>query len=103
MGNEFVRTSRVGKRYAILFSGTGDPWTLNDLEFCWRMLTVSYGFDRNDIQVLYFSNKLETNDLNNPATFFPGARPNDPYGIRIDKPGTAAEFHNACLALQQLV
>lgn len=105
MGNQFRDTSRTGKRYAILFSGTADPWTLNDLEFCWRLLTdpSSYNVDPNDIRVLYFSGKLETNDANRPATFFPSATPSDRYRIRVDKPGTAAEFSNACLALSPLL
>ena len=89
----------MGSKHAILFSGTGDPWTLNDLEFCWRLLRDKYEVPAGNIQVLYFSKQRETNNPSRPATSFPSARANDPYRLGITGRGTTEEFSDACQAL----
>src|SRR5690242_3297320 len=99
MGNVFHDAARSGERYAILFAGTGDPATLNDLEFCWRMLTGPYEFAPGNIQVLYFSGRRETNDPDRPASVYPGPLGNDAYSIRVDRQATASDFAAACLGL----
>jgi hypothetical protein len=98
MANKTIDLARTGKRYAILFAGTGERWTLNDLENCYRMLVKHYGFDPRDISVFYFDGNLGTNDRQ-PTNFWPDETTRDPYQIKIDGAGTAANFNGACAAL----
>jgi hypothetical protein len=44
------------ERYAILFSGSSERRHLNDLEYCYRMLTTRYQFKAANICVLNFDN-----------------------------------------------
>lgn len=52
----------VRERYAILFSGSSDRRHLNDLEYCYRMLTRRYQFKPGNICVLNFDNTRKVKD-----------------------------------------
>lgn len=98
MGNATFDPGRVGKRYALLFAGTGDRWTLNDLEYCYRTLVQHYAFKPGDVTVLYFDGHIGTN-TSEPTTFWPNETPPDRYQIVINKPGTVGNFTAAWVAL----
>jgi Peptidase C13 family len=91
---------RRGKRYAILVSG-GNSYRrqLNDLEFCYRMLTEHYGFASDDVAVLYFHGARTVGDGPRPD-FYPDEGTNDPYRIKIDGKGKRSAFKDACTALK---
>jgi len=91
--------NRTGKRYAILYAGTGNLCTLNDLEYCYRMLIGYYQFANTDVFVYYYSGQVETDDPANPATFWPSATTNDTYKMVINGAGTAENFRNCCIGL----
>jgi hypothetical protein len=105
--NKFFDSTRSGKRYAILYAGTGDLCTLNDLEYCYRLLTGpdpnGYGFLKTDVSVYYYSGRPETDDPANPATCFPNATTGDNYTIVINGAGNAGNFHDACARLADIL
>lgn len=103
MTNGIIDPARTGKRYAILFAGTGDRWTLNDLENCYRMLIKHYEFDPGDVWVFYFDGKIGTNKPAESTRHWPDETSRDKYQIKIDGAGTAANFHAACTELDLLL
>lgn len=100
MANGTIDPARTGKRYAILFAGTGDRWTLNDLENCYRMLVQHYQFHPNDVSIFYFDGNLGTSDRQ-PTNFWPTETARDAYQIKanLNGAGTAVNFRSACAAL----
>lgn len=91
------------QRYAILFSGKSDRAHLNDLEYCYRMLTGQYGFLPANIFVLC-SDKTMSLPRGRSATnwpdenFGPDAVNNEPYQIkpRFFGMGDQLGFQSAC-------
>jgi len=75
---------------------------LNDLEFCYRMLTDHYAFAPEDIAVCYFHGKLEVG-VDPQPTSYPDEGTDEPYEItaRIttDRKGTGAAVGAALRAL----
>jgi hypothetical protein len=99
----YIDENRTAKRYAILYSGTGDLCTLNDLEYCYRLLAGPYQFKKPDIFVYYYNGNPESNDPANPATYWPDATTGDNYTLAINGGGTAKNFHDACESLASVV
>ena len=91
------------ERYAILFSGKSDRRHLNDLEYCYRMLTVGYGFLPAKIFVVC-SNMTMSLSRRKFATNWPeenfgvDAVNNDPYLMtaRFFGMGDQTGFQSAC-------
>jgi|KBSSwiStaDraftv2_1062776.scaffolds.fasta_scaffold04718_3 hypothetical protein len=91
------------QRFAILFSGTSDRYHLNDLEYCYRMLTGQYGFAAANIFVLCSDMTMSLprgrSALNWPdENFGPGPVNNEPYQMkaRFFAKGDRDGFKNAC-------
>lgn len=84
-----------GERYALLFAGFTMNRHLNDLEFCYRMLTDHWGFSPANIYVYSFDGTLNTVDPSWTGTVGPPASwPGDgtPFQITINGPGTPASL-----------
>lgn len=74
------------ERYAILFSGSSDRRHLNDLEYCYRMLTKRYEFKPANICVLNFDNTRSIN-VGGVANNWPAETNSpDPYQIPVPPP-----------------
>jgi len=80
------------ERHAILFAGTGDPWTLNDLEYCYKLL-IHFGFKTTNIHVLYHDGNPQSNN--------PSLEVWSPHTIPINGAGTRQNFQAACTHIQQ--
>ena len=96
-------SSSAGQRYAILFAGAGLRRVLNDLEYCYRMLTDYYGFARANVRVLYFDGGLHLDSPTLSATHWPSETDRDPYRIAIDGPGTRTAFQGECARLASVL
>ena len=101
-----ITESATRNRYAILFSGASNRRHLNDLEYCYRMLTDRYGFLPDAIQVLHFDGTLSFTEAE-PATNWPmenadlAPEDRDPYRIRISGKGDGDGFRDACERLAE--
>jgi hypothetical protein len=71
------------ERYAILFSGSSDRRHLNDLEYCYRMLTERYGFNRANICVLNRDNTRKLRDGTFALNWPQESDPPDQYKIPV--------------------
>jgi hypothetical protein len=71
------------ERYAILFSGSSDRRHLNDLEYCYRMLTERYGFNPANICVLNRDNTRKIRDGSVAMNWPEESGPIDAYKIAV--------------------
>lgn len=71
------------ERYAILFSGSSERRHLNDLEYCYRMLTTRYQFKAANICVLNFDNTRSLKDGGVANNWPDETSASDPYQIPI--------------------
>ncbi|MFW9866512.1 MAG: C13 family peptidase [Candidatus Thorarchaeota archaeon] len=81
-----------GNRYAILFSGMSNNRHTNDLEFLYRTLTVTYGFDESNIYVLNYDGEINYQGASDPIGNWPGD--NTPYQMSVYGPGSRAALDN---------
>jgi len=75
---------KLGVRYAILYAGMSNKRHLNDMEFLYRVLIDTYGFDADNIYALSYDGTLNTQD--GVQSKWPGD--NTDYRIRITDEGT---------------
>ena len=71
------------ERYAILFSGSSDRRHLNDLEYCYRMLTEHYHFNRANVCVLNRDNTRRVRDGTFAINWPEESEPIDKYRIPV--------------------
>jgi hypothetical protein len=94
-------TSVAGTCHAILFGGSGTRRTLNDLEYCYRML-IERGFNPANIHVLYHDGSpkrhVEDGEL---ATEWPDQGDQSAYTIVINGRATRAKFKSVCMEIDQ--
>lgn len=88
-------------RRAVLFAGAGDRDTLNDVEYCYRMLVQHYYFAPEDVRVLYFNGALEIGDGSKPGSWPDGGGTNT-YSVKVSRKASANEFRKACQWLSAL-
>lgn len=100
LANAPTDPAAAGERYALLFAGAGLRRTLNDLEYCYRMLTDYFGVPRANVRVLYFQGQLQLNNPQLSLTNWPSETDlGHPYRITIDGPATRAAFQAECAQL----
>jgi len=94
-------SSAQRERYAILFAGRSDRRHLNQLEYCWRMLTGPYHFEPENVFVLFFDGTRTLPDWES-ATNWPQEnftllpQYDDPYQLKIFGTGDQSGFRKAC-------
>ncbi|MGA9596232.1 MAG: hypothetical protein WBV06_08750 [Acidimicrobiia bacterium] len=76
----------VGTRYAVLYAGMTNKRHLNDMEFLYRTLVDTYGFEPGNIYSLSYDGTLNTQD--GVQSQWPGDNTN--YRIQINGSGTRA-------------
>jgi hypothetical protein len=82
---------RLGKRYAVLFSGDSNNRHVNDLEFLYRTLIDIYGFSAADIYVLNYNGTLDYSGGPHPVTAWPGDA--TAYRMPVGYSGTKANLN----------
>jgi hypothetical protein len=85
-----------GTRYAIFYSGMSNTRHLNDMEFGYRTLVHTYGFDPANIIVLSYNGTTNTQEGAN--TIWPGDK--TPYQIKVNGEGNRGAFERAINALK---
>jgi hypothetical protein len=83
---------RVGRRFAILFSGNSNNRHVNDLEFLFRVLTGMYGYKPDDIFVLNYDGTLNYDGGPKPIGNWPGDNTAYQMTNRIVGAGNAKAF-----------
>lgn len=86
-------------RHAVLFSGLSDWRHVNDLEFLYRCLVDSYGFNPDDIIVLNYDGTLGYNRAPDPIPPWPGD--NTPYRMTVRGKGTKADLEGVLHELRR--
>jgi hypothetical protein len=93
----------IGERYAILFAGSGVRRAVNDLEYCFRLLTDRYQFNPNNVRVLYYNGAFELEEQNVPVSNWPNEGDAEPYTMTIHGAGTGDAFRDECTKLAAIL
>lgn len=93
------------RRFAILFAGLAGKRHLNDLELSYRILTEKFGYDPNNIRVIFHDGMtdgplfLEDGALRN----WPGSVQNAQFQIKVNAKGTREKLHDALVEIGTLI